>query len=50
MFFQVIKGAEDNPSQYMNFMNVVFTAQKLVSFVDAVSLLRMLGSWHYIPI
>ena len=28
---QVIKGSEDNPSQYMNFMNAVFTAQKLVS-------------------
>ena len=28
---QVIKGSEDNPAQYMNFMNTVFTAQKLVS-------------------
>lgn len=31
--FQVIKGSEDNPSQYMNFMNVVFTAQKQVGVV-----------------
>lgn len=28
---QVIKGSEDNPAQYMNFMNAVFTAQKQVS-------------------
>ena len=27
---QVLKGSEDNPSQYMNFMNAVFTAQKQV--------------------
>ena len=32
---QVVKGSEDHPSQYMNFMNVVFTAQKLGVVVDA---------------
>lgn len=31
----VVKGSEDHPSQYMNFMNVVFTAQKLGVVVDA---------------
>jgi len=31
----VIKGTEDNPSQYMNLMNVVFTAQKQDVTVDA---------------
>ena len=29
--FQVLKGSDDNPAQYMNFMNTVFTAQKQVS-------------------
>ena len=28
---QTIKGSEDNPSQYMNFMNAVFSSQKQVS-------------------
>ena len=32
---QVMKGSEDHPSQYMNFMNVVFTAQKLGVVIDA---------------
>ncbi|XP_048237138.1 uncharacterized protein LOC125372128 [Haliotis rufescens] len=31
----VIKGSEDNPTQYMNFMNAVFTAQKQNVVVDA---------------
>lgn len=31
----VVKGSEDHPSQYMNFMNVVFTAQKLGVVIDA---------------
>ncbi|XP_025089262.1 general transcription factor IIH subunit 3-like isoform X2 [Pomacea canaliculata] len=31
----VLKGAEDNPSQYMNFMNAVFTAQKQNVVIDA---------------
>jgi len=31
----VVKGSEDNPSQYMNFMNVVFTSQKLGTVIDA---------------
>ena len=30
-FFKVVKGCDDNPAQYMNFMNTVFTAQKQVS-------------------
>jgi transcription initiation factor TFIIH subunit 3 len=32
---QVVKGSEDHPSQYMNFMNVVFTCQKLGIVIDA---------------
>ncbi|CAC5377536.1 TFIIH3 [Mytilus coruscus] len=31
----VIKGSEDNPEQYMNFMNAVFTAQKQNVVIDA---------------
>ncbi|KAL5017492.1 hypothetical protein ScPMuIL_007081 [Solemya velum] len=31
----VIKGSEDNPAQYMNFMNTVFTAQKQNVVIDA---------------
>lgn len=31
----VLKGSEDNPSQYMNFMNAVFTAQKQSVVIDA---------------
>ena len=31
----MVKGSEDHPSQYMNFMNVVFTAQKLGVVIDA---------------
>ncbi|XP_074656524.1 general transcription factor IIH subunit 3-like [Tubulanus polymorphus] len=31
----VVKGADDNPSQYMNFMNAVFTAQKQNILIDA---------------
>ena len=31
----MVKGSEDYPSQYMNFMNVVFTAQKLSVVIDA---------------
>ena len=31
-FLQIIKGSEDNPAQYMNFMNAIFTAQKQVSY------------------
>ncbi|KAK7474428.1 hypothetical protein BaRGS_00034311, partial [Batillaria attramentaria] len=31
----VLKGSEDNPSQYMNFMNTVFTAQKQSVVIDA---------------
>ncbi|XP_041349690.1 general transcription factor IIH subunit 3-like isoform X2 [Gigantopelta aegis] len=31
----VIKGSEDNPAQYMNFMNAVFTAQKQNVVIDA---------------
>ncbi|GFN99607.1 general transcription factor iih subunit 3-like [Plakobranchus ocellatus] len=31
----VIKGSEDCPSQYMNFMNAVFTAQKQNIIIDA---------------
>ncbi len=31
----VIKGSKDNPSQYLNFMNVVFTAQKHNVMIDA---------------
>lgn len=31
----IIKGSEDNPEQYMNFMNVVFTAQKQNVVIDA---------------
>ncbi|XP_013413480.1 general transcription factor IIH subunit 3 [Lingula anatina] len=31
----VIKGSEDNPSQYMNFMNMVFTSQKQNIAIDA---------------
>ena len=42
LFFslQIIKGSEDNPAQYMNFMNAIFTAQKQVSydFESSVSL------------
>lgn len=34
----VLKGSEDEPRQYMNFMNGVFTAQKLQVAVDAVLL------------
>jgi len=34
-YLQVVKGSEDHPSQYMNFMNVVFTAQKLGVVIDA---------------
>jgi len=30
-----VKGSEDNPAQYLNFMNVVFTAQKLNIIIDA---------------
>ena len=32
---QVVKGSEDHPSQYMNLMNVVFSAQKLGVVIDA---------------
>ncbi|XP_064621006.1 general transcription factor IIH subunit 3-like isoform X2 [Lineus longissimus] len=31
----VVRGSEDNPSQYMNLMNVVFTAQKQDVLIDA---------------
>ncbi|KAK3576556.1 hypothetical protein CHS0354_011234 [Potamilus streckersoni] len=31
----IIKGSEDNPSQYMNFMNAVFTSQKQNITIDA---------------
>jgi len=31
----VVKGSEDNPSQYMSIMNAVFTAQKLNIVIDA---------------
>ncbi|KAL3857152.1 hypothetical protein ACJMK2_011847 [Sinanodonta woodiana] len=31
----IIKGSEDNPAQYMNFMNAVFTAQKQNVTIDA---------------
>lgn len=31
----IIKGSEDNPAQYMDFMNVVFTAQKQNIVIDA---------------
>lgn len=31
----VIKGSEDNPAQYMNFMNTVFTAQKQNVIIDS---------------
>lgn len=31
----IMKGSEDNPEQYMNFMNVVFTAQKQNVVIDA---------------
>lgn len=31
----VVKGSEDNPEQYMNFMNAVFTAQKQNVVIDA---------------
>ncbi|XP_064612823.1 general transcription factor IIH subunit 3-like isoform X2 [Liolophura sinensis] len=31
----IVKGSEDNPAQYMNFMNVVFTAQKQNVVIDA---------------
>lgn len=30
--FQVIKAAEDSALQYMNFMNVIFAAQKQVNW------------------
>ena len=33
-YLQVIKGSEDNPSQYLNLMNVIFTAQKHVIIVS----------------
>lgn len=31
----VVKGSDDNPAQYMNFMNTVFTAQKQNVVIDA---------------
>ncbi|CAH1800590.1 unnamed protein product [Owenia fusiformis] len=31
----VVKGAEDNPGQYLSFMNTVFTAQKLGVVIDS---------------
>ncbi|XP_045172481.2 general transcription factor IIH subunit 3-like [Mercenaria mercenaria] len=31
----VVKASEDNPAQYMNFMNTIFTAQKLNIVIDA---------------
>lgn len=34
LWFQVIKAAEDSTLQYMNFMNVVFAAQKKVGYLD----------------
>lgn len=30
--FLVIKASEDNSNQYMNFMNMIFSAEKLVIF------------------
>ncbi len=29
----IIKGSDDSPNQYMNFMNMIFSAEKLVLFI-----------------
>ena len=44
--FQVIKAAEDCALQYMNFMNVIFAAQKQVN----VDLASVISSVHMFPL
>ena len=38
---QVLKAADDSASQYMNFMNVIFTAQKQVKLSLFISSSRV---------
>jgi transcription initiation factor TFIIH subunit 3 len=36
----VIKASEDSSNQYMNFMNMIFSAEKLVIFNSTIILIR----------